>query len=61
MATSEQKQDFFKITEQIKKQGKKMLIVNKVRPDDEMMDHIVDFLLKKQMRVNQLLAQTDES
>jgi hypothetical protein len=38
-----------------------MLIVNKVRPDDEMMDHIVDFLLKKQMRVNQLLAQTDES
>jgi len=24
-----------------------MLIVNKVRPDDEMMDQIVDFLLKK--------------
>jgi hypothetical protein len=38
-----------------------MLVVNRVRPDDEMIDLIVDFLLKKQMKVNQLLAQTDET
>jgi hypothetical protein len=38
-----------------------MLVVNRIRPDDEMIELIVNFLLTKEMRVNQLLAQTDET
>jgi len=38
-----------------------MLIVSWVSPIDEMIDKIVDFLLKKEKRDNQLLAQNEES
>lgn len=61
MATQDQKQAFYKLTEHIKQQGKKILVVNRIRPDDEMIELIVNFLLTKEMRVNQLLAQTDET
>ena len=61
MATKDQQEAFKKINEQIKKQGKRMLVVNRVKPDGEMIESIVGFLLQKQMKVNQLLAQTDET
>ena len=61
MATKDQQEAFKKIIEQIKKQGKKMLVVNRVKPDGEMIESIIGFLLQKQMKVNQLLAQTDET
>jgi hypothetical protein len=38
MATQDQKQAFYKITEHIKQQRKKMLVVNRIRPDDEMIE-----------------------
>ncbi len=37
-----------------------MLIVNRLKPIDEMIELTVNFLLEKQMKVNKLLAQTDE-
>ena len=44
----------------MKKLGKKILIVNRLRPENEMIELVASFLLDKQMKVNQLLAQTDE-
>lgn len=60
MATAEQKQAFYKISDQMKSKGKRMLIVNRLRPANEMIESIVNFLLVKQMKVNKLLAQTNE-
>ena len=40
----------------MKKLGKKILIVNRLRPENEMIELVASFLLDKQMKVNQLLA-----